>query len=69
MYGMGLAKGLVVTAKNLILPSRMMTVQYPDRKVGLLGLAKATGEPITDIIRKDPLTAVKALLGLTLIHI
>ena len=64
MYGMGLAKGLVVTAKNLILPSRMMTVQYPDRKVGLLGLAKATGEPITDIIRKDPLTAVKALLGL-----
>ena len=45
MYGMGLAKGLVVTAKNLILPSRMMTVQYPDRKVGLLGLAKATGEP------------------------
>ena len=64
MYGMGLAKGLVGTAKNLILPSRMMTVQYPDRKVGLLGLAKATGEPITDIIRKDPLTAVKALLGL-----
>ena len=64
MYGLGLAKGLVVTAKNLVLPSRMMTVQYPDRKVGLLGLSKATSTPVTDLISKDPVNVLKALLGM-----
>ena len=64
MYGLGLAKGLVVTAKNLVLPSRMMTVQYPDRKVGLLGLSKATSTPVTDLIRKYPVNVLKALLGM-----
>ena len=65
MYGLGLAKGLIVTAKNLVLPSRMMTVQYPDRKVGLLGLAKATDTSILNLLLKDPVTSFKALLGMT----
>ena len=64
MYGLGLAKGLIVTAKNLVLPSRMMTVQYPDRKVGLLGLSKATDTSILNLLLKDPVTSFKALLGM-----
>ena len=64
MYGLGLAKGLIVTAKNLVLPSRMMTVQYPDRKVGLLGLSKATDTSILSLLLKDPVTSFKALLGM-----
>ena len=64
MYGLGLAKGLIVTAKNLVLPSRMMTVQYPDRKVGLLGLLKATDTSILNLLLKDPVTSFKALLGM-----
>ena len=36
MYGLGLAKGLLVTAKNLVLPSRMMTV--PGRNVDTICL-------------------------------
>ena len=64
MYGLGLAKGLMVTAKNLILPSRMMTIQYPDRKVGLFGLSKATGTPLIELLLKDPINSFKALLGM-----
>ena len=41
MYGLGMAKGMVVTLKNLVLPSRKFTLhQYPDRKISPLGLAK-----------------------------
>ena len=44
MYGLGLMKGLGVTMKNMILPSRMFTLhQYPNRKIGVLGLAKKAG--------------------------
>ncbi len=67
MYGLGLAKGLVVTAKNLLLPSRLMTIQYPDRKVGLLGLSESTGMPVISLILKDPLSCVKAILGLMVV--
>ena len=38
MYGLGLVKGMIVTLKNLVLPSRRFTLhQYPDRKVGPRG--------------------------------
>ena len=41
MYGTGLLKGLGITMKNLVMPSRMFTLnQYPDRKVSLVELAK-----------------------------
>jgi formate hydrogenlyase subunit 6/NADH:ubiquinone oxidoreductase subunit I len=64
MYGIGLIKGLTITMKNLLLPSRMFTVhQYPDRKIGLFGLAKRENtNPISYMIR-EPKMAMKALAG------
>jgi len=65
MYGIGLVKGLGVTMKNMVLPSRQFTVhQYPDRKIGLFGLAKLSGRnPISFAVRQ-PGAALKATLGL-----
>ena len=65
MYGMGMVKGLTITLKNLVLPSRMFTVhQYPDRKIGLIGLAKmAETNPISYVF-KEPTMAFKAIVGL-----
>ena len=65
MYGFGLVSGLMVTMKNLVMPSRMFTVhQYPVRSVGLLGLAKRSGANPISYALKDPVMAVKALMGL-----
>lgn len=65
MYGIGLAKGLAITMKNMVLPSRMFTVhQYPDRKIGLFGLAKRSGTNVFGYLLKEPAMAVKALVGL-----
>jgi formate hydrogenlyase subunit 6/NADH:ubiquinone oxidoreductase subunit I len=65
MYGIGLIKGLGITLKNLILPSRQFTLhQYPDRKIGLLGRAKLEGKnPIAFALTK-PGASIKAILGL-----
>ncbi len=65
MYGFGMVKGLTITLKNLVLPSRMFTVhQYPDRKIGLIGLAKmAETNPISYVF-KEPTMAFKAMVGL-----
>ena len=38
MFGIGLLKGLFTTLKNLFGP--VFTVQYPNKKVGLLGALK-----------------------------
>ena len=64
MYGLGMAKGLIVAAKNLILPSRLTAVQYPDRRVGILGLAKHAGVSPLKLLVKRPGEAVKAMAGL-----
>jgi formate hydrogenlyase subunit 6/NADH:ubiquinone oxidoreductase subunit I len=65
MYGIGLARGLAVTLKNLVLPSRMFTVhQYPDRKVGVFGLAKIEGTNVVSYTVKNPGMALKSLVGL-----
>ena len=61
MYGLGMAKGLIVTAKNLILPSRLTSVQYPDRRVGILGLAKHDGVNPLQLLVKRPGAALKAM--------
>ncbi len=65
MYGLALFKGLGVTMKNLVSPGRMFTVhQYPDRKIGLMGLARMNGQnPLTFTFRQ-PAEAMKALVGL-----
>ncbi len=66
MYGMGMLKGLGVTMKNMVLPSRMFTLhQYPTRKIGLLGLAKEAGTNVFSYTSKQPVMAVKALIAVS----
>ena len=69
MYGIGAVKGLAVTMKNMLLPGRMFTLhQYPDRRVGLLGLAKISGTNVVSYALKEPRTAAKALVGLATVE-
>ncbi len=65
MYGRGLIKGLTITMKNMVKPGRMFTLhQYPDRKIGLFGLAKqANTNPLKYAVR-NPVTALRAAVGL-----
>ena len=65
MYGIGMVKGLGVTLKNLVLPSRRFTLhQYPDRRIGLPGLAKREGTNVVAFAFTRPGRALKALVGL-----
>ena len=65
MYGFGMARGLGVTLKNLVLPGRMFTHhQYPDRKIGLFGLAKRSETNVISYTIKNPQQALKAVVGL-----
>ena len=65
MYGLSLFKGLGVTMKNLVSPGRLFTVhQYPDRKIGILGLARMNGKNPVAFALSKPGEAVKALVGL-----
>ncbi len=65
MYGFGLAKGMAVTLKNMVLPSRRFTLhQYPDRKVGPLGLAKHNGTNVFSLAFRSPGQFAKSLVGL-----
>ena len=65
MYGLSLLKGLGVTMKNLVSPGRMFTVhQYPDRKIGLLGLARLNNKNPLAFALSQPGQAVKAMVGL-----
>ena len=69
MYGLGLARGLAVTLKNLVLPSRMFTVhQYPDRRVGPVGLAKRSGTTVLGYVVKNPKRAAMSLVGLVTVE-
>ena len=69
MYGLGSVKGLGVTMKNLILPGRMFTThQYPDRKIGLLGLAKRSDTNVFRYAIQEPRMTVKALMGLATVE-
>ena len=65
MYGVSLLKGLGVTMKNLVSPGRLFTVhQYPDRKIGLVGLARMNGKNPLAFAFSRPGEAAKALVGL-----
>ena len=69
MYGLGLFKGLGVTMKNMVLPGRMFTLhQYPDRRIGLLGLAKRSQTNVLSFVLKQPGMAAKALVGLATVE-
>ena len=61
MYGMGIAKGMMVTLKNFIRPP--FTIQYPDRKLGPLDLARRAGKPLPLFLVRQPRTALAGLLG------
>jgi NADH-quinone oxidoreductase subunit I len=61
VYGIGLAKGMSVTLKTLIGPA--FTVQYPDRRVGVIGAARAYGMSTPGLIFKRPIKAIRAVLG------
>ncbi len=66
MYGLSLFKGLGVTMKNLVSPGRNFTVhQYPDRKIGLVGLARMNNQNPVTFALKRPGESIKALVGLT----
>lgn len=64
MYGLGLLKGMGVTLKNLSAPGRLFSVQYPDRRVWLLGLAKEYNTSALRLAVDRPFDALKALIGL-----
>ncbi len=65
MYGLGLLKGLTVTMWNMVSPGRQFTLhQYPDRRVGLFGLAKHANTNVFAYLFRRPGMAVKSLVGL-----
>ena len=69
MYGLGILKGLTVTMRNLVTPSRMFTVhQYPNRRIGLIGLARQADTNVFSYIMNQPKMAVKAMAGLATVE-
>ena len=67
MLGFGLIKGLSVTLKNLFSP--VFTIQYPDRRVGLLALSKHLDKPISKILTETPKTFLLALVRMVKIPV
>ena len=63
MYGLGMAKGMVVTLKNFVLPSRRFAQQYPDRRIGPMGLAKEAGTSVFSYALRNPVMTLKAIVG------
>ena len=68
MYGLGITKGLGVTIKNLLLPSRQFNIyQYPDRKASPIDLAKLDNTNPIVFILKNPFRTVRSLIGLEIV--
>ena len=63
MYGLGMVRGMGVTFKNLVLPSRQFAVQYPNRKISLFELAKENDTDVVSFAINNPVQAIKALAG------
>ena len=61
MFGFGLIKGLFVTFKNLIGPT--FTVQYPNKKVGLIKASKYYNKNPFSLFKSRPLEGFKAIVG------
>ncbi|MBM3933750.1 MAG: 4Fe-4S dicluster domain-containing protein [SAR202 cluster bacterium] len=65
MYGLGLFKGLAVTLKNAVTPGRMFTThQYPNRRISVFELAKASSTNVISYAAKNPAKAVRSAIGL-----
>ena len=63
MYGLGMVRGMGVTFKNLVFPSRQFAVQYPNRKISLLELARENDTNAISFAVNNPIQAIKALTG------
>ena len=61
MFGLGLIKGLFVTFKNLIGPT--FTVQYPNKRVGLIKASKYYNKNPFSLFKSHPLEGFKAIVG------
>ena len=61
-YGLGLFKGMLVTLTNFFRP--VVTIQYPDRRVGIFYLAKKANISVIRFLLESPRESVKSLLGL-----
>jgi NADH-quinone oxidoreductase subunit I len=66
MIGMGMLRGMGVTMRVAI--RGPVTVQYPDRRVGLLGAAKRARMGPFTYVRKHPVRALKATIGLATVR-
>ena len=65
MYGFGLIKGLWITLKNLLIPSRMFTVhQYPARKASPRDLARIDNSNVVKYLFSHPVNSMKSVFGL-----
>ncbi len=66
MIGLGLFKGLIVTMVAAI--RGPVTVQYPDRRVGLLGAAKGAGLSVPRFLLRRPRDAARAAVGMATVE-
>ncbi len=62
MIGLGLLKAMKVTLRNAL--KVPFTIQYPDRKVGIIGAAKNEGKSTVGLMATQPVTAAKAALSM-----
>ena len=67
MIGLGLPRGFLVTLKNFF--RTPVTVQYPDRHVGLFGAAKEAGMNPFRFLVKRPGDSIKAIAGLATVPV
>ena len=68
MYGIGLFKGLGITMKNLVSPSRQFnTHQYPNRKASPLDLARLSDTNAFAFIASNPIKSIRSLIGMEII--
>lgn len=55
--------------RNMISPGRQFTLhQYPDRRIGLLGLAKQANTNVVSYVLQEPGMAAKSLVGLATVQ-
>ena len=67
MIGLGLLKGLKVTLFNFI--RKPVTIQYPNRRVGLFAISAANSTNPFKFFIKQPKTAIKSLFNMATIPV
>ena len=67
MIGFGLIKGLSVTLRNLFGP--VFTIQYPDKRVGVFGLAKSKKISVLNLLKLHPKEFLYALVGMAKVEV